>query len=147
MTKILIVEDDTSSADMLSFVFRQEGYEVVTAGNGKEALSSLSGDGIALVLCDLMMPIMDGRELCLALQADPLYRDVPLIIMSAAPEISVSNLPGERCHYSCFIRKPLDLDQLTATVRKLITTTRTGTGPPSGGGTILCAAAAGASFA
>ena len=122
MHKILIVEDDTSSADMLSFVLRQEGYDVVTAGNGREALSSLTTDNIALVLCDLMMPIMDGREFCLAMQADPAYRNVPIIIMSAAPEVSVSNLPGERCHYSSFIRKPLDLDLLTATVRKLITT-------------------------
>ena len=95
---------------MLSFVLRQEGYDVVTAGNGREALSSLTAHSFALVLCDLMMPIMDGREFCLAMQGNPFYRNVPIIIMSAAPEISVSNLSREGCHYSSFIRKPLDLD-------------------------------------
>jgi two-component system, OmpR family, alkaline phosphatase synthesis response regulator PhoP len=123
MHKILIVEDDSSSAEMLLFVLRQEGYEVFIAGNGKEALSTLDGNTIELVLCDLMMPVMDGRELCSAMKANPQFEDIPIIIMSAAPEASVSNTAGDRCYYSSFIRKPLDLDLLTTTVRNLITTT------------------------
>jgi CheY-like chemotaxis protein len=122
MHKILIVEDDVSNAEMLSFVMQQEGYDVVIAGNGREALSRLDTNHIELVLCDLMMPIMDGRELCNAMQANPQYERIPIIIMSAAPEASVSNLSGASCRFASFIRKPLDLDLLTTTVRNLITT-------------------------
>jgi two-component system, OmpR family, alkaline phosphatase synthesis response regulator PhoP len=122
MQKILIVEDETSSAEMLSFVLQQEGYDVVVAGNGAEALKALRREGINLVLCDLMMPIMDGREFCRAMHADPDMDDIPIIIMSAAPEVSISHLAEEGCQYSSFMRKPLDLDLLTATVRNLITT-------------------------
>src|SRR5213595_2312204 len=125
MYKILIVEDDSSSAELLSFVLQDEGYEVVIAANGREALSRLDSNHVALVLCDLMMPVMDGRELCSAMQANPVYQRIPIIIMSAAPEASVSNVAGDDCRFSYFIRKPLDLDLLTTTVRNLITTEST----------------------
>ena len=121
MHKILIVEDEISSAELLSFVMQQEGYAVLIAGNGREALSALRETGIDLVLCDLMMPIMDGRELCRAMKADAVLTKIPIVMMSAAPEISVSHLAEEGCAYSSFMRKPLDLDLLTATVRNLIT--------------------------
>jgi DNA-binding response OmpR family regulator len=122
MHKILIVEDEISTAEMLSFVLQQEGFTVVTAANGKEALSALEGDGIALVLCDLMMPIMDGRELCRLMKRDAHTETIPIILMSAAPEISVVHLAEEGCEYDSFMRKPLDLDRLTATIKNLVTT-------------------------
>lgn len=122
MYKILIVEDEISSAEMLSFVLQQEGYQVVTAENGKEALEQLHADGVALVLCDLMMPVMDGRELCRVMKADPSLEGIPIVIMTAAPEVSISDMVADGCSYSSFMRKPLDLDLLTATVRNLITT-------------------------
>lgn len=122
MYKILIVEDEISTAEMLSFVLEQEGFEVVSAANGKEALTVLETDGIALVLCDLMMPIMDGRELCRMMKLDPQTGRIPIILMSAAPEISVAHLADEGCEYDSFMRKPLDLDHLTTTIRNLVTT-------------------------
>jgi CheY-like chemotaxis protein len=122
MYKILIVEDEFSSAEMLSFVLQQEGYQVVTAENGKEALDHLQTDGVALVLCDLMMPVMDGRELCRLMKSDPQLESIPIVIMTAAPEVSITHMFEEGCFYSSFMRKPLDLDLLTSTVRNLITT-------------------------
>src|ERR1043166_4272013 len=121
MHKVLIVEDDISSAEMLAFVLQQEGYQVLTAENGREALGQLRANGIELVLCDLMMPVMDGRELCREMKSDPKLKAIPVIIMTAAPEVSISHLMDEGCTYASFMRKPLDLDLLTSTVRHLIT--------------------------
>jgi len=122
MNKILIVEDEISSAEMLTFVLKEEGYFVAVAANGKEALAALRENSIDLVLCDLMMPVMDGRELCRAMKLDPSMQSIPIVIMSAAPEISVSHLADEGCEYACFMRKPLDLDLLATTIRNLVTT-------------------------
>jgi len=122
MYKILIVEDEISSSEMLSFVLQQEGYQVVTAENGQEALEQLHANGVALVLCDLMMPVMDGRELCRLMKADPRFESIPIVIMTAAPEVSIADMIEDGCFYSSFMRKPLDLDLLTSTVRNLIAT-------------------------
>ena len=122
MNRILIVEDEKSTAEMLTFVLEQEGFEVVTAANGAEALSALHSNGIALVLCDLMMPVMDGRELCQRMKRDEHMERIPIVMMSAAPEGSMGQLYKEGCDYASFLRKPFDLDHLTTTIRNLVTT-------------------------
>jgi CheY-like chemotaxis protein len=111
MTTILVVDDEPSIAEMVQAILEDEGYEVVTAGNGQEALARLGKVRPHLVLCDVMMPGMDGRALCRALQADPHYRSIPVVLMSAA-------LPGlgESSIYAAFLSKPFDLTTLIDTI-------------------------------
>ena len=118
MKTILVVEDEFAIADMLSSLLEDEGYRVVLASNGREGLMRLADTEIKanLVLCDVMMPILDGREMRKAMKADPALKDIPIVLMSAAPESSTSNngITGP------FLGKPFDLDDLLQVVEEQI---------------------------
>jgi CheY-like chemotaxis protein len=118
MKTILVVEDELSIAEMLRAVLEDEGYRVAVAGNGREALSSLPEVRPDIVVCDVMMPIVDGRQVCRAIQADPKYQATPIVLMSAVPE-TVIRSGSDDFTYSAFILKPFNMDQLLDTVERL----------------------------
>jgi len=83
-SKILVVDDDVAIAEALSDLLQDEGYEVVRAGNGEEALATLHRDSaIRLIILDLMMPGMDGASFRCAQKEDPALAVIPVIIISA----------------------------------------------------------------
>jgi CheY-like chemotaxis protein len=88
--RILVVDDDPDVTEFLSNVLRGEGYEVVCAGSGREALDKIKEGGIALVLLDIAMPEMDGWEVCQTIRNDPEYGAVYIYIVTAKPEASIS---------------------------------------------------------
>jgi two-component system, OmpR family, response regulator VicR len=116
MPTILVVEDELSIATMLQDLLDEEGYTVVLARDGREALEQLPATRPALVITDLMMPGIDGLELCRAIQADPLYQTTPLILMSAIAKPSAA----DDCHYAAFLIKPLDLQVFLETISNVI---------------------------
>ena len=116
MKTILIVEDEQAIAEMLAAILEETDYQVVTAGNGQEALTKLETTSPDLILSDIMMPIMDGRTLCKKLQADPAYRSIPVVLMSAAYD-SVSRNDGTP---TAFLMKPFGLQELLTTVGDII---------------------------
>jgi two-component system alkaline phosphatase synthesis response regulator PhoP len=113
---ILIVEDERVIAEILSAVLEDEGYRVVIANNGRQGLDRLAEGRPDLVLCDVMMPGLDGRDLARAMSADLKYRSIPLIMMSAA------HMPTYKRDfpYTAFLSKPFDMDQLVDTVAKAL---------------------------
>ena len=116
MPTILVVDDEPAIAGMLQDLLEDEGYHVVTAGNGQEGLACLPEARPQLVLSDVMMPGLDGRAFCRALQADPTYRSIPVVLMSAAAA------PDARdgCTYAAFVHKPFDLDTLVGTITRVL---------------------------
>ena len=84
--------------------------------DGREALERLPAARPALVITDLMIPGIDGLELCRAIQADPLFRPTPIIIMSAIAQPSAT----EDCRYAAFLTKPFDLQVFLETISNLI---------------------------
>ena len=76
---VLVVEDDPALSDAFSIVLRKEGYEVVVAFNGKEALQKVDGSMPDLILLDLLMPIMGGKEF---LEKFENTNDIPVIVLS-----------------------------------------------------------------
>jgi len=114
---ILVVDDEHVIVDLLSMIFVEEGYRVVTAGNGKEGLERLTVDQPDVILSDLMMPVLDGVALSHALQDHPAYRSIPLIFMSAAP----LSLAARACVYAAFVSKPFTLENLLAVVARVLT--------------------------
>jgi DNA-binding response OmpR family regulator len=81
--KILIVDDDPDMRSLYRLVLRQEGMEVVEAESGREALDKIQAEKPALVLLDIMMPEMDGYEVCRRLRADPETACLPVLMFSA----------------------------------------------------------------
>ena len=116
MQTILVVEDELSISDVVSAILSYEGHRVVVAHNGQEALVCLESEHPDLILSDVMMPVMGGRELCKRLQANPEHRSVPVILMSSL--YNMANLEG--CMHAAFIAKPFNVDDLLLTVRAVI---------------------------
>src|ERR687889_71156 len=107
MSTILVVDDEPLIRDVVVDLLRDEGYEVVTADDGYAAVEVFQKDAPRLVLMDVMMPRMDGREACRAMREHAPGDGLCVILMSATVE-PVDLDPGVRG----FLRKPVDLDQL-----------------------------------
>lgn len=112
---ILVVDDDDSTVELLAQLLELEGYAVLTASNGKEALESASRTVPGLIVTDQVMPIMTGAELFRALKSSPRLRQVPVILITSAPPAAARDL-----HWAELIRKPLDLEALLRSVHRVL---------------------------
>ncbi|MDY7230192.1 response regulator [Hyalangium rubrum] len=117
MKTVLLVDDEHAIIDALAGILEDEGFRVVTASNGREALSRLEEGVPDVALVDVMMPGMDGRELVHRMQADPRFRGVPVVLMSAVPQSILARDGALGC--VDFFHKPFDLWQLLARLRQL----------------------------
>src|SRR5438477_7398593 len=114
--EVLVVEDDPDLRETLVSILEQEGYRARAARDGREALEILAGGfRPAVLLIDLIMPIMDGWELCEALVQDPKLSSLPVVLMSA----SGGPLPPPRpTKLVRLLRKPFTFEQLVAAIAK-----------------------------
>ena len=116
---ILLVEDDP---EMLAFVGKQlkSSYTVVTAINGKEALTVLENESVDLIVSDVMMPEMDGFELCRTLKDDITYSHIPIILLTAKATLQ-SKIEGIELGADDYIEKPFSTEYLLARIANLLT--------------------------
>jgi CheY-like chemotaxis protein len=111
---VLIVNDDPDLLDVTSFVIDSEGIAVATARNGEEALALIgTGSVPALVLLDLVMPVMNGWEFLAAVAGDPLLRSIPVVVLTAGEH---AEIPGARE----VVREPMDLKELLRIVERYV---------------------------
>ncbi len=89
MATVLVVEDEFGIAELLDAVLTEEGYQVVTAMNGRDGLELLARERPVLVLSDYMMPVMDGAAMLARIRADPALQGIPVVMMSSMPEAAV----------------------------------------------------------
>jgi CheY-like chemotaxis protein len=116
MTVVLVVDDEFGIAKLLEEVLEDQGYRVLVASNGRQALARAAEDPPALVLTDFMMPVMDGAELIKAMAADALLANVPVILMSSVPEAIIAERTSS---YAAFVRKPFNIFDLIGLVAEL----------------------------
>jgi CheY-like chemotaxis protein len=118
MTTVLIVDDEAAVSELLSELLHDIGYTVVAAPNGQRALDLLGQmpEPPALVLTDIMMPLLGGVELARAIKSSPATSRVPVILMSAAP--FDGDAPAD-----AFVGKPFDIDVLVALLLEYLPTT------------------------
>jgi CheY-like chemotaxis protein len=110
---ILIVEDDIDNRDGLAFLLRHEGYRVFTAENGEDALRLLQMMLPDLILLDLVMPTMDGRQFRRRLLADRRLADIPVVVVSGADATSDD---AEKLEVSDYLSKTAGIARLLQTV-------------------------------
>jgi len=114
--RILIVDDDAMAREILKRILEHAGYEVMTAGSGPEALRKLHEGIPHLVVVDLMMPEMDGFELCRRIKS---HLDVPIVILSAVAAIE-SKVEGLQMYADDYIVKPFEKEELVARVQRVL---------------------------
>jgi len=112
---ILVVDDEEPIRSLLTMVFEDAGYHVLQASNGQEALDLLGQEHADLVLSDLMMPLVDGLELCRRLRATPATTALPVILMSAS-----SRWQSNRSGADAMVSKPFMLEDVENLVHRLL---------------------------
>ncbi|GAA3382770.1 response regulator [Cryptosporangium minutisporangium] len=113
---VLIVDDDTEITALVAMNLRFEGFDVVVASDARSGLAAIERHRPDLVLLDVMMPRVDGYELCRQLRASPLTAALP-IIMLTAKDLSADRIQGLTAGADDYIVKPFDLSELVARVR------------------------------
>jgi CheY-like chemotaxis protein len=117
MHTVLVVDDEFGVAEVLDAILTDEGYRVVTATNGRQALARIAEQRPDLMLLDYMMPILDGVAVLRALSADPAVSGLPVVVMSALPEEAISS---ETKDYAAFLRKPFRIKTVLAAVQRAL---------------------------
>lgn len=116
---ILIVDDQPQNVELLEALLVNQGYGIVTASNGKEALKKLSENVIDLILLDVIMPDMDGFEVTRRIREDDVNRLLPIILVTALHETE-NRVRGIEAGCDDFLSKPIDKSELLARVRSLL---------------------------
>ena len=122
--KIMVVEDNIDETKLIKMALEPEGYEVVTAMNGKEAKEKIGGAKPNFVILDVMMPEMDGFHFCSWLRSNPDYKDIPVVLLTGVAEhIYDSKYPLKgvmETDADEYLEKPVKPEVLLETISKLI---------------------------
>lgn len=113
---VLVVEDEVDVLDIIAIALEHAGYRVVTAGDGRDGLEKARETKPHLVITDFMMPRMNGPDMVRALRAGK-DANVPAILVSAVPHAALS---GERDLFDAVLRKPFRINELIASVERVL---------------------------
>lgn len=119
MATILVVDDSASLRSMVVFTLKQNGYNVVEAGDGQEALNKARGASFDLVLSDVNMPVMDGLTFCAELRKLPAFKFTPVLMLTteSSPDMKQK---GKAAGATGWLVKPFNPDTLMATLKKVM---------------------------
>ncbi|MBX9791631.1 MAG: response regulator transcription factor [Pirellulales bacterium] len=117
-TKVLVIEDDRELAEVLSYNLRQAGYEVLLARDGSEGLAQAQNSAPDVVLLDLMLPLVDGLEVCRRLRGNPALREMLIIILTARAE-EADQLVGFSMGADDYVTKPFSVKVLLERIKAL----------------------------
>ena len=115
---IMTVDDSASVRQMVAFTLKNEGFEVIEASDGKDALSKLTVP-VHMIVTDLNMPNMDGIELIRNVRANPAYKFIPIIMLTTESQASKKQ-EGKSAGATGWIVKPFKPEQLLAVVKKVL---------------------------
>ena len=120
--EILIVDDEPSIVVPIQFLMEQQGYNVLVAENGEDALDIIYKYTPDLILLDIMLPRIDGYEVCEIVRLDPRYRDIKIIFLTAkGREVEIAK--GLALGADAYITKPFSNIELVSKVKELLANT------------------------
>ena len=117
MSKIMIVDDDPNIRELVSALLQNHGFEACEAEDGRDALQKMMNDDPDLVIIDIMMPNMDGFELCRHLRRD--YENMPILMLTAKGELA-NKVKGFGLGADDYLTKPFEDDELIIRVQALL---------------------------
>ena len=122
--KVLVVDDDTKTVDLVKLYLNRDGYRVVTAYEGEEALRLAREAHPDLIVLDIMMPDKDGYVVCKELKADPKYRSIPILLLTAVVSrlstTRYTQLMGMETEADDYVDKPVEPAELVRRIEVLL---------------------------
>lgn len=113
--KVLVADDEQAITELVAFALEMEGFIVIQAPDGPEALRLALEEHPDLAMVDVMMPGLDGREVSRRIKGNPATADIPVLLFSAAPNPDLTEAKADG-----FMPKPFDVNQLVDTVRRYV---------------------------
>ncbi|MCC7475850.1 MAG: winged helix-turn-helix domain-containing protein [Pirellulales bacterium] len=117
--QILIVEDDRSLAEVLEYNLRRDGYDTLMANDGQDGLRKARAHGPDLIVLDLMLPLVDGLEICRRLRGDPVTRNILVLMLTAKAE-ETDEVVGFSVGTDDYVAKPFSVKVLLERIRALL---------------------------
>lgn len=117
--RILLVDDEPSIIKMVGRRLEVEGYEVLVAMDGQEALIKARGESPSLVILDLMLPKINGYEVCTALKHNPNTQKIPVVMLTSKSQGKDEEL-GMECGANVYMRKPFKAQELLDRIKVLL---------------------------
>lgn len=118
-TKILLVDDEPSIVKMVGKRLEVEGFEVLVAVDGQDGLNKARAETPDLIVLDLMLPQLNGYEVCTMLKQDTRYRHIPIVLFTAKAQEKDEKL-GFECGANAYVRKPFRAQELMDKIRTLL---------------------------
>ncbi|HLG23350.1 MAG TPA: response regulator [Candidatus Nanoarchaeia archaeon] len=118
--KIMVVDDEESLRELAEAIFTQEGFEVIKASSGSECLDILKTEKPDLVLMDMMMPGMSGRETTEKIRTNPATKNLKIMFLTVARFSETGKDTLNQLNVSDYVTKPFENDELVRRVKKLI---------------------------
>lgn len=116
---ILVVDDEADIRNLIAINLRREGFEVLTAANGAEGLRVAREEQIALVVLDLMLPDIQGTEVCRRLRAEPVTAEIPVLMLTARDE-EIDRVVGFEVGADDYVVKPFSVRELVLRIRAIL---------------------------
>ena len=117
--RILLVDDEPSIVKMVGKRLEIEGFDVLVAVDGQEGLAKAQQDGPDLIILDLMLPKLNGYEVCTMLKQDTRYQQIPIVLFTAKAQDKDEKL-GMECGANAYVRKPFRAQELLEKIRALL---------------------------
>ncbi|HUV37641.1 MAG TPA: response regulator [Patescibacteria group bacterium] len=121
--KILVVDDEVNITQILEFSIGSEGYEVITAQNGEDAVDKARREQPDLIILDIMMPKIDGYEACRILKANPLTKNIPVVLLTAKGR-DIDKRLGYEVGATDYIIKPFSPNKLVDRIHQLLSVSK-----------------------
>lgn len=119
LAKILVVDDEPDAVELVEFNLRNSGFEVVTAGNGAEAIRKARSNSPDLIVLDVMLPELDGLEVCKLLRGDPATAGIPILMLTAKAE-EIDRVLGLELGADDYVSKPFSPRELVLRIKGLL---------------------------
>jgi two-component system response regulator MprA len=123
LLKVLVVDDEENIIEFIRLGLRYEGFQVESASDGEQGITAAQRVNPDLIILDLMLPGIDGLEVCRRLRANPTTRDIPVLMLTAKDEVR-DRITGLRMGADDYLAKPFDFDELLERMRAILRRSR-----------------------
>lgn len=117
--KVLVIEDDPATLRLIGYSLQHEGYQVLTASNGLEGMRKVQDEKPDLIVLDVMLPGIDGFEICHRLRSEPATAQLPILMLSAKAQ-EIDRDTGLKVGANDYLAKPADPLEIVKRVEKLL---------------------------